>query len=472
MYKGLIFNQCGKGPTVRSPGAHRIAHWLRCHDWDIEVLDFLPFWSVQELIEYCKSRIDAETKFIAFSYMFFTPQFNNFPVELLVWIKQNHPDIKIIVGSQEKYVHGYEYVDYIIAGYGEYAILELLKYLFSNGSRPKFVMEEPFFKYIDANKFYPAYPMKSLTVSYEQRDYLSSEEWLGIEFSRGCMFKCDFCNYPILGVKGDYTRDASDFQQQVTDTYDRFGVKNYVVADETFNDRTDKITKFADIVEKLDFDPFFQGFLRADLLVSRPRDKEELLRMNFLAHFYGIETFNHRSGKSIKKAMHPDKLKDGLIDIRKYFSSHGTGRYRGFISLIFGLPHETVESLDSTKRWLIENWQQQSFGGGPLEIRLSSNNSSLISDKYEEYGYRKIADDDRFPGLLWENDHMNVFQAQAIAQEFQNLYADPNYDFRVYAHWLPDTENINLSKNQITPDDRIRILSRIKAYIHKKLNSQ
>ena len=469
MHKGLIFNQCGKGPTVRSPGAHRIASWLRTHDWDIEVLDFLPFWNIEELKIYCISRIDSNTKFIAFSYMFFTPQFNNFPTELLIWIKSAYPDIKIIVGSQEKYLHGYEYIDYIIAGYGEHAILDLLKYLFSNGDRPKFVLESPFGKYIDANKFYPAYPMRDLSIKYEPRDFLSSEEWLGIEFSRGCMFKCDFCNYPILGVKGDYTRDAEDFKNQIVDTYEKFGIKNYVVADETFNDRTDKITKFADVVETLDFSPFFQGFLRADLLVSRPRDKEELLRMNFLAHFYGIETFNHRSGKSIKKAMHPEKLKDGLVDIKKYFNQHGSSKYRGFISLIFGLPYETVESLYQTKKWLIDNWQGESFGGGPLEIRLSSNNNSLISENYHRYGYRKMLEDPTFPGLIWENDHMNVFKAQQIAQEFQNLYSDPAYDFRVYAHWLPDTEHVDFQKRQIDANDRLRILDRIVDYKNKKL---
>lgn len=468
MYKGLILNQCGKGPVVRSPGAHRIATWLRSHDWDIEVLDFLPFWTIDELKQFCVSRIDSDTKFIAFSYMFFTPQFNNLPEELLIWLKSRYPEIKIIVGSQEKYLHGYQYIDYIIAGYGEYAILDLLKYLFSNGDKPKFVLEEPYFKYIDANKFYPAYPMKNSLISYEARDFLVSDEWLGIEFSRGCMFKCDFCNYPILGVKGDYTRDADDFRKQIVETYENFGIKNYVVADETFNDRTDKITKFADVVESLDFSPFFQGFLRADLLVSRPRDREELLRMNFLAQFYGIETFNHLSGKAIKKAMNPDKLRDGLIDIKKYFKTHGSNRYRGFISLIFGLPHETVDSLNETKKWLIENWQGESFGGNTLEIRLSSNNSSLISDNYEKYGYRKMFEDERFPGLIWENDHMNIFQAQKISEEFQNLYR--SNDFRVYSHWLPDTENIDLEKKQIEVEDRIRILNRIKKYIHNKLN--
>ena len=77
-----------------------------------------------------------------------------------------------------------------------------------------------------------------------------------------------------------------------------------------------------DVVETLPWKPYFTGFLRADLLVSRPKDKEELLRMGFLGHFYGIETFNHDTGKIIGKGMNPDKLQQGLIDVRKYLSEN------------------------------------------------------------------------------------------------------------------------------------------------------
>jgi hypothetical protein len=64
------------------------------NDWDIEVLDFLPFWSIEELKEFCISRIDHQTKFVAFSYMFFTPQVNNFPIEFLIWIKEQDATVK------------------------------------------------------------------------------------------------------------------------------------------------------------------------------------------------------------------------------------------------------------------------------------------------------------------------------------------------------------------------------------------
>ena len=36
-------------------------------------------------------------------------------------------------------------------------------------------------------------------------------------------------------------------------------------------------------------------------------------------HFYGIESFNHKSAKAIGKGMHPDKVKQGLIDVKNYF---------------------------------------------------------------------------------------------------------------------------------------------------------
>jgi len=38
--------------TKRSAGAHRIATFLRENDWDIEVLDFWPSWTKEELFEF------------------------------------------------------------------------------------------------------------------------------------------------------------------------------------------------------------------------------------------------------------------------------------------------------------------------------------------------------------------------------------------------------------------------------------
>jgi hypothetical protein len=432
----------------RGNGIYRIATFLRQNDWDVEVIDFAGYWSIEELKELALQRIDSDTKFIGFSYLFITK-----PLEVInefgEWLKTTYPDIKIIFGGPNIYRFKNSYTDYNVHGFGELALLELLKYLFSNGPSPKFSLLSTAGKAISANNMYPSFPMKSLYIEYQKRDYIEPYEWLGVEFARGCKFTCDFCNFPVLGVKGDYTRDAEDFEKQMRHAYDNWGTKHYYVSDETFNDRTEKITKFADVVERLDFDPFFTGFIRADLLVSRPRDKEELLRMKFLGQFYGIETFHPIAGKSIGKGMNPDRLKQGIVDVKNYFENNGSTRFRGTISLIAGLPHETVESLYETKDFLYNNWQGQHFSMYPLEIPLSElDQPSKISQDPAKYGYEDVSNDkqleekmgplwapkrtscEQLKIMIWRNECMDIFEADKISREVDMIKYDGKSNFK------------------------------------------
>ena len=252
MNHGIIFNVTQNPFLSRPLGGHRIAHHLRENNWDIEVVDWANWWQLEQLKEFFKSRYTSNTKFIGFGHLFsmWAPVLEDF----CMWIKQRYPEITIISGSSVNPAFDSDYIDYYIQGYGELAITVLLNYLFSNGPLPQFNLGVSVNKkIISAIHSYPAYPLSSLMVKYEDRDYIESREWLAVETSRGCMFECAFCNFPILGVKDDHTRDADDFRIQLQDAYDRFGVTNYVVADETFNDRTEKITKFANAVSELSF---------------------------------------------------------------------------------------------------------------------------------------------------------------------------------------------------------------------------
>lgn len=445
MKHGIILNLSEFPTSARPLGPYRIAQFLRENNFDIEVVEYALFWTLEELKELAKSRITKDTLFIGSSHLFYA--WSNTIGEFFKWIKETYPDIYIISGSTAKPGPYTEYIDYYIRGYGEYAILELLKYLDGNGTKPILDANQLVNgkKVIDAIHSYPAYPMKSLMVKYEDRDFIRKDEWLGIEFSRGCKFKCAFCNYPILGVKGDYTRDADDAYEQLADTYDRFGVSKYIIADDTLNDRTEKLTKFANVTEKLNFDPWYWSFIRADLLSSRLKDKEELLRMGVNGHYYGIESFNRPSAKAIGKGMDPEKIKEGILNNKKYFEKHSNNPFRATIGLIVGLPYETFETMDNTKQWLIDNWQGQSFVSWGLEIwNGDSEVPSILSNNYEKYGYIKLTDEeskksarsitpekyqplgDRF---YWKNEYMDFIKANLYASEMQKeLYE--NYDFR------------------------------------------
>lgn len=452
----LLFSVGPEKNKGRPLGPHRIASYLRQLGWNCEVIDFFYNWKLDQLKELCRSRINSDTKFLGFSFLFTDEVGVCF--DLWEWIKTTYPEITIILGSAQKFTLDSKHVDYNISGYGENALRELLEYLFSNGPCPSFTMHLNSGKHISANDSSPSFPMKNLSVIYEDRDFIEPHEWMGVEFSRGCMFSCDFCNFPVLGVKGDYSRDADDFEIQIKDAYDRFGVSNYYVADETFNDRTDKITKFADVVERLSFRPYFTGYIRADLLISRPRDREELLRMNFLGHHYGIETFDHRAGKAIGKGMDPARVKQGLIDVRRYFEDRVGKRYRGNISLIIGLPYETIDSIYESEKWMLENWQAQSFIAYGLYIPVSEyEKESKISLDYKRYGYREMTLRDidesssRRPDLLnsvvkksimdssqlkWSNDQMDIFDALEIATKLERLRMTREVDFRLGAFEL------------------------------------
>lgn len=418
----LIFNVSKYAHHGRNSGGHRIASHLRSQQWDAEVIDFSAFWSFEELQLLAKSRITKNTKFLGFSFIF-SSAWSDHLEKFCHWIKQTYPGLILIFGAQQPSGINTDVFDYYILGYSEHALDAVLKYQFSNGTRPKFKLSRHNAGLVlDAN-LYPSYPLSEPNIIYETRDFIVPGEWVSIEFSRGCKFACKFCNYPIIGVKGDYTRTAESARRQMMDAYDRFGVTNYIVTDDTFNDRTEKITKFADMVETLPWQPYMVGFVRADLLISRPKDKEELARMGMFGQTYGIESFNSESVKVVGKGMPAEKIQAGLIDIENYYMKMNRG-YRATIALILGLPHETIESFNKTIEWLDQHWLRQSIALWPLSIQNPEfSKPSEIALDYKKYGYRELPKDINLDdadsrngvsdkeSINWINDHMSYQQA-------------------------------------------------------------
>ena len=204
-HHSLMFYVAAGSSVFRGTGAHRIATFLREHDWDVEVCDFTVSWPIECLKEYVKSRVTSGTVFFGFStfFNFWTPQMSEF----ILWLKQTYPNIKIVLGGQSVARTPAENIDYWVDSFGEYAILELVKSFIGNSGGVKFDFEHMGSKkLIKSISAYPAYPMASYKVLMEKRDFLESYEWLTTEFSRGCRFKCNFCNFPILGVKDEIGR--------------------------------------------------------------------------------------------------------------------------------------------------------------------------------------------------------------------------------------------------------------------------
>jgi hypothetical protein len=76
-----------------------------------------------------------------------------------------------------------------------------------------------------------------------------------------------------------------------------------------------------------------------------------LLEMGLTIPFFGIETFNHESGKRIGKGLNPEKIKELLYDLK---SKHWGDEIKMIVGLISGLPRETEISHRETVDWILD----------------------------------------------------------------------------------------------------------------------
>ncbi|NDA62281.1 MAG: hypothetical protein EBX50_09580 [Chitinophagia bacterium] len=490
-------------PFHRSSGTHRIATFLRSHDWDIEVCDFTSAWPLESLKEYARSRITSDTKFIGFSVFinYWSEDLNLF----IKWLKENYPDVKTVIGGQSVLITAANplYVDFWVDSYGELAMLELVQYIIGTKQNIQFDMNQRLSgkKVIKALHTYPSWNLGNYQNKLEKRDFLEPQEWLTTELARGCKFKCDFCNFPILGVKNDVSRDADNFKEELIYHYNEFGIKHYYLADETINDRTEKLIKFADVVQDLDFDPFFSGFMRADLLITRKQDWEHLIRMRLGGHYYGIESMNNPSAKVVKKGMNTERLQTGILDWKRYVENKMP--YRGTMSFIIGLPYESQDTWYKTKQWLYDNWRDQAVVVFPLDLSDAHDpekwtNVSDFSKNLMKYGIQEMTaqeitkahnryhsarldeSGDRFfwfhkKTYFWKHDTMNYVQAQSLANDF---WMNDWIDYKIESWELGNAWIYDNNLTEIEDIYKIRSLNGMKLsatdfifrYINKKFN--
>jgi radical SAM superfamily enzyme YgiQ (UPF0313 family) len=512
----------------RSPGGHRMATYLREQGYDVEVVDFWPEWSKYELLKFFNQRVREDTLVVGISSMF---PIGNMVTWLgdkdrqkvrnmtrtIQYLRSFYPQLKFIGGAQSLNATLQYDLDFYVTGYAEYAVIELFKYFkgefntlkikkqYSNGST---------ISVIDCQNDYPAFPMPNAAVKYEERDYIQPQEVLTLELARGCKFKCKFCAYPILGVKGDYSRCGDSVREELLENYEKWGVTNYTVSDETINETPAKLAKLANAIKQLPFQPHLAGFIRADLLVNKPDTWQDLWDMGLRSHFYGIETFHQPAGKIVGKGVNTDKLKEGLLKVKAWFKDKeaGRGQYRCNLAIILGLPEETRETFLDGVKWLQTNFPRDSYGisilylSGPEGIHTMQNPSvfdrtwqeegifsEMTDDEVEEYNKQDpiinaYIQNELFSSnrLKWSHDSMNIWEAYKIYDDIMNsdnplMNASPDvfYYHRfltvnkytiedMYEGGYDDADNDFERLNQTDLDSHHQF---IKDYIQKKLTA-
>jgi hypothetical protein len=446
----LLFSLTGKR-WERSLWSHRVATFLRSQNWDAEVVDFAAFWKLEELQELVRSRASNKTVMFCFGTAFLNP-WSPYLNEFIAWLKKEYPKIPVVVGGQNALVTPAENVDYWVDSYGENAVLSLCKHLIGTLGAP-LITDPAFFgnkKVIRGLLHYPSAPLDNYLVDYESRDFMMPYECPQIETARGCMFNCSYCNFPLLGQTKDVSVSKEEFKRQMQTGYEKWGIKNWRVMDETFNDRPEKLQKYADAVDELGYNPWICGFARGDLVVKHRAYWDTYIRLGFLGHSMGIETFNREAGKLVRKGMNTDKLQAGLLEFQSYTDIHAPRKYRANIQMICGIPGETIDSWHKSLEWLNTNWIRQSASAHILEVPDyddSLTNQSHFTKELVKNGLTKL-DSSKNPGyevtkdnngnvifksttprgggvgstrndiVIWKHNTMDWYQAKSLIEEF------------------------------------------------------
>lgn len=420
-------------------GAYRLSSELRKHGYSVIVFDFFKYWlhDIVSLRLLLSKIVSDNTLFIGFSGVFFgIPNVSDkehydyidhrrerftfrsdWPVDddvinkFIKLIRLHYPHVKLAYGGSfhPKDETLTDKMDYVVTGFGDKPIIELANHL-RNRSSLKY-MPRGRCKIID-------YDIKGLTFDFpnsktifELDDNVIHGEVLPMETSRGCLFKCSFCNYPLIGRKKgdlDYLKKPEIITEELASNYKNFGINKYMMVDDTFNETTEKIETLLRARDKSGVDIKFSAYIRVDLLARFPEQLDLLKELGLQSAFLGIESLHWPSAKAVGKGIHPDKVKQTLEVMRNKWnydvSLHG--------SFIVGLPFDSPDNIDPWVNWVLSNeCPLNSFDFNVLGLWQPHESTDLAKNP-EKYGYKvNVAE------RKWENSYWTSSDASKYAVE-------------------------------------------------------
>jgi Radical SAM superfamily len=413
--------------SMRKAGPHRIATELRAHGYSCQIIDAAWYFSQSEIQQVLDLCVGPDTKIVAWSSsyspssqkeQFFSVgmvetlpihQHNTFVID---YAKKLNPNIKFVVGGPTSYVReADDGIDTIFYGMADRAIVEYVKFLEN---------KNPFFQYsinqhgkmiVDGDAYNIHWNFNQSSIEYRNEDNIPYNSAATIEVARGCIFKCDFCAYSLNGKKNnEYIKYKEILKLELIENYSRYGIKKYIVGDDTFNDNNIKLQMIADIAQSLPFQLELACYLRIDLIRAHPDQYLLLKDAGVVGAFFGIESLNHQSVKSIGKGLHPDRVIEELYRFQDRMPACGTVG-----SFIVGLPHETIDTQEETKRKLLDHqFPIDSIRISPLVLNV--NRRTDLSE-FEKNTSKYFLTDPQLPGW-WHNGQFDIRWAHKFCDNF------------------------------------------------------
>ena len=513
-----------KALTWKTLGAYKLANVLRDLGYSCLVVDHLHCFTNSNIESLLENSVSKKTKFVGFNVGFFAntegsqplnpfakhsvrfgemninesfcPQGKEFEDVLIAKVKSLNSNCKIVIGGAQAISHqvSNQNIDYLVVGYAEVSVVNLMRHLEGNETLQKSYKNLNGVILVD-DRNASEFDFSKSSMTWLPED-IGNSKVLPLEVSRGCIFNCKFCQYPMRGKKtNEHLRSAESIYHELQRNYDQYGISTYTLVDDTFNDDDEKLDAFLAAVKRLTFQPIFWCYARLDLLVGKPDRMTKLYDIGIRAMFLGIETLHREAGMAVGKGMHSHKQIKTVQDIRNTYGNdvqiHG--------NFIVGLPGEPLSSTDNTcNLYLTGELPLHTARFTPLKI-YNGNSwwKSEIDTHYEKFGYVNDPDQQFSKDmhnalgynlgsdfLYWKNEHMTFSIAAIKAQEYnlqiqnckhthipnQTMWAMLNYSSCSFDQ-LKDIKLLDVDWAQLIRE-KIKTVVTYKQFIYKSLTTQ
>lgn len=264
------------------------------------------------------------------------------------------------------------------------------------------------------------FPARDLTPYKKYSSLLAKRTPITTAFtSRGCPYRCSFCNRPHLGK-----RFRALSPQRVVEEFEdclKLGIHEFLIYDDTFTIRKDRVKEICRIVTEKKLDIGFDIRARVDTL------DEEMLALLKKAGcrgiHYGIEAGTPKILKILKKDIDLQKAKE-VMDLTKKYNMQTLAYF------MIGSPTETLEDIHETfrvARWLNPDFIHLTiltpFPGTPIYLE-GLTKGTIKTDYWREFA-RNLNPD--FQPPFWEENFTREELEQLVVEGYKKFYTRPSY---------------------------------------------
>ena len=228
-----------------------------------------------------------------------------------------------------------EFVDYVVQGEGERAILKII-----NGEVKKRIIREERIKDLDSLPIEPWDIFTKLSYDYTC-PWINIKPVFTMNTSRGCPFNCSFCSVGSIWGK-PYTYFSADrIIFEIEYLIKNFGAKGIYFREDNFTLNLKRTTKFCEKLIKKNINVHWACETRVDNM------SENLIKLMSIAGckavYLGVESGSQRILDFLNKNITVKQIEETICLCKKY-------NINTYCSLITGVPGETFEDYLQTKK--------------------------------------------------------------------------------------------------------------------------